>query len=174
MSFIWTLDDFSTSHPWCLDSPQDESQHRNPTWKWQCHNGVKAGECSKFPPPPTQKKKLKYDQLKKNISQFLLKMFIFFHIRNFSHGCFLQLATPWRSTHETVLAMLEARCDPNPPHRGVARWCWMGSCSVLGAFICLNWGKHRFLIKRWGNKHLKSDAFFGFERFFDLQVFWVC
>ena len=25
-----------------------------------------------------------------------------------------------RSTHETVLAMLEARCDPNPLHRGVA------------------------------------------------------
>jgi len=27
-------------------------------------------------------------------------------------------AVVW-STHETVLAMLEARCDPNPPHRGV-------------------------------------------------------
>ena len=57
---------------------------------------------------------------------------------------------PLRSTHETVLAMLEARCDPNPPHRGVA-WVteefppqggWEGLVQCWSIFIWKISGKH--------------------------------
>ena len=40
--------------------------------------------------------------------------------------------------------------------------------SAWSLFICLNWDKHRFLVKRCGKKHLKSDVFLV------LNVFLTC
>ena len=137
-------------HPRMNPNTETQPENGNATMAW------KQGSVTNYIPPPPQKKnkttKKNYNMInwKKHQSGFFFwKMYIFFHIRNFSRGWFLQRSLaildplevhPWDGSGDAGSPMWSKSTSP-------------GSCSVMldgellsawSLFICLNWDKHRF------------------------------
>ena len=109
-------------HPRMNPNTETQPENGNATMAW------KQGSVANSP-PPQKKQKLKYDQLKKKHQSvfFFWKMFIFFHIRNFSHGWFLQRSL-------AILDPLEVHPWDGSGDAGSPMWSKstsQGSCSVM-------------------------------------------